>query len=85
MGAIYLGADPDHTDDYVAYAKIVKHKIAKTWEGGNRPDLVAATQIGFEAESGRFPQKQLSWRQLRNDKLAAVTGFGDLYDDPRYR
>jgi hypothetical protein len=81
MGTIYLAADPGRTDDYLAYAKIVEHKIAKRWEGGQHPGLVAATQIDYELESGRLPQKQLSWHQLRNDKLAEVTGFGDLYDD----
>jgi hypothetical protein len=81
MGTIFLAADSSRTDDYLAYAKIVGHKIAKRLDGGQHPDLISATQIDYQRERCRFPKKQLSWHQLRNDNLAGITGFGDLYDD----
>lgn len=81
MNTVYLAADASRTDDYVDFAGIVKHRIAKRWEAGQRSDLIAATQPDYESERHRYPDGRLSWHQQRVDQLAEATGFGDVYGD----
>lgn len=81
MGAIHLAANPQTLQAYADYSAIVKHKIAKRWEGGGHSEFVEATKPGYDSTRNQFPNPSLSWHQMKNDNLADSTGFKDIYAD----